>query len=240
MNIFRKAKFSDWLRKALLFFRRGWLIWAVYTLVVAVLLTLTRVSYALGIIAAVASLLVGVGLAKYLDLKHASPDAEITLGWAVKKSLPLAIIAGLVIVVCWFAFSAVANIANRDYGMLARFFFDWQLTAQNLNRPTTRELAIFLYGYANLTLIFVLVMMVTFASWFSYPLMLFKEYSWSRAKEAGNQEEINCKEALYKTLAFLILEALLCTEVTPLLTPVLYVLSSILMFVSYKEYFEHK
>ena len=238
MNIFRKAKFSDWLRKSLLFFRRGVWIWLGYTLVVGVLLALSRASYALGIFLSVASLFVGVGVAKYIDLKHYSPGSTITLAWAIKKSLPLAVMAGFVIVVCWFLFSAIANIANGEYGMILKFFFDWQLTPENFERPTTRELAIWLYGYANLTLIFVLLMMMTFASWFSYPLMLFKDYSWSRAKEAGNLEEANCKEALYKTIAFLVFEAILCTEVTPLLTPVLYALTSVFMFISYKDYFE--
>ncbi len=238
MNIFRKAKFSDWLRKSLLFFRRGIWIWLAYALVVAALLPLTRISYALGILVAVACLFVGVGIAKYIDLKNNSLESTITLGWAVKKSIPLAVIAGIAVVLCWFIFSAIANIVNGEYAMIWRFFFDWQLTPENLRRDTTRELAIFLYGYANLTLIFVLLMTMAFASWFSYPLMLFKDFSWSGAKETGNREEANCKEAIYKTLGFLIMEAILCTEVTPFLTPVLYVLSSIMIFISYKEYFE--
>ena len=86
--------------------------------------------------------------------------------------------------------------------------------------------------------VFVLMMMMTFASWFSYALMLFKDFSWSRAKEAGKQEEASCRDALYKTLAFLVGEAILCTEVTPFLTPVLYMLTSTFMFISYKDYFE--
>jgi hypothetical protein len=238
VNIFRKAKFSDWLRKALLFIRRSPAIWVGYTLFVALILCLGRVSYALGILASVASLLVGVGVAKYIDMKHYSPQNSVSLAWAVQKSLPLAIIMGLMIVACWFLFSAIANIVNGEPAMILKFFFDWQFTPENLDRSTTRELAIWLYGYANITLIFVLLMMMTFASWFSYPLMLFKDFSWSRAKEAGKQEEANCRNALYKTLAFLVFEAILCTEVTPLLTPVLYMLTSTFIFITYKDYFE--
>jgi hypothetical protein len=142
------------------------------------------------------------------------------------------------IVVCWFIFSALANILNGQADMISYFFFDWQFTPENLSRRTTRELGIWLYGYANITLIFTLLMLTTFASWYSYPLMLFKDYTWSQAKEAGNYEVANHKPALYKTLAFLIFEAILCTEVTPLLTPVLYMLTSTFMFVTYKSFFE--
>jgi hypothetical protein len=238
VNIYRRAKFSDWLRKSLLFIRREPWIWVGYTLLVALLLCLGRISYALGILSAVVSLFVGVGVAKYIDLKHYSPERSVGLLWAIKKSLPLAIIMGGMIVVCWFIFSAIANIVNGEYAMIGRFFFDWQYSPENLRRETTRELAIWLYGYANITLIFVLLMVSTFASWYSYPLMLFKDYSWSRAKEAGNQAITDQREAFYKTLAFLIFEAILCTEITPLLTPVLYMLTSTFMFITYKDVFE--
>lgn len=145
---------------------------------------------------------------------------------------------GGIIVICWFVFSAIANILNGEYAQIGNFFFDWQFTDKNLHRRDARELAIWLYGYANITLIFVLLMVTTFASWYSYPLMLFKDYTWTQAKEAGNEEVAKNKEALYKTLAFLILEAILCTEITPWLTPVLYMLTSTFMFISYKSFFE--
>ena len=237
MSIYTKVKFSDWLRKSLLFIRRDPWVWVGYTLFMAVVLCLGRISFALGIFSAVVSLFVGVGVAKYIDLKR-SPTDSVGLFWAIKKSLPLAIIFGGIIVICWFIFSALANIINGEFSQIGNFFFDWQFTPENLHRRTSRELAIWLYGYANITLIFVLLMLTTFASWYSYPLMLFKDYTWSQAKEAGNQEVANHKGALYKTLAFLIFEAILCTEITPLLTPVLYMLTSTFMFVSYKSFFE--
>lgn len=238
MSIYKKAKFSDWLRKSLLFVRRGPLVWVGYCLVVAAFLCLYRMSYALGIFFSVVCLFVGVGICKYIDMKHYTPETSVGLLWAVRKSLPLAIILGGMIVVCWFIFSALANILNGEYAQIGKFFFDWQLTPENWHRRTTREVAIWLYGYANLTLIFTLLMLASFASWYSYPLMLFKDYSWSRAKESGDRETANHREALYKTLAFLVFEAILCTEITPLLTPVLYVLSSTFMFISYKDFFE--
>ncbi len=238
MNIYRKIKFSDWLRKCLLFIRRDPWIWVGYTLFVAVILCVGRVSYALGIFSAVASLFVGVGVAKYIDLKHYSPEQSVGLMWAIKKSLPLAIILGGMIMLCWFIFSALANILNGQAEMISYFFFDWQYTSQNLRGRDSRELAIWLYGYANISLIFTLLMLATFASWYSYPLMLFKDYGWSQAKEVGRQESATQKEAYYKMLAFLVVEAILCTEITPWLTPVLYMLTSTFMFVTYKSCFE--
>lgn len=239
MSIYdRKIKFSDWLKKTLLFIPLNPVVWVGYTLFVAVILCIGGISYALGIFFSVVCLFVGVGVAKYIDLKHYTPEQSVGLFWAIKKSLPLAIIAGTTIVVCWFIFSALANILNGQPEMISYFFFDWQFTPENLNRRTTRELAVWLYGYANITLIFTLLMLATFASWYSYPLMLFKDYSLSQAKELGNLETAKQRNAYYKTLAFLVFEAILCTEITPLLTPVLYMLTSTFMFVTYKSYFE--
>jgi hypothetical protein len=236
VNIYRKVKFSDWLRKSLLFIRRAPWVWAGYTLFVALVLCIGRISYALGIFAAVVSLFVGVGVAKYIDLKNS--EDSVSLGWAIKKSLPLAIIMGLAIVICWFIFSALANILNGQADLISYFFFDWQYTPENLKRRDTRELAVWIYGYANITLVFTLLMLATFASWYSYPLMLFKDYSWSRAKEEGRQESAIQKDAYYKLLAFLLFEAILCAVITPLLTPVLYMLTSTFMFVTYKSCYE--
>jgi hypothetical protein len=238
VSIYRKAKFSDWLRKSLLFIRRGPAVWVGYCLYIAVVMCLYRMSYALGIFASVVCLLVGVGICKYIDMKHTAPENAVGFAWAVKKSLPLAVILGGMIVICWFIFSALANILNGEITQIPRFFFYWQYSPEVWHRQTTRELAIWLFGYANLTLIFTLLMLASFASWYSYPLMLFKDYTWSQAKESGEREASNHREAIYKTLAFLVFEAILCIEITPLLTPVLYMLSSTFMFISYKDYFE--
>ena len=239
MSIFnRKIKFSDWLRKSILFIRHKPWIWFGYCVFIALILCVGRISYALGIFSGVVSLFVGIGVAKYIDLKHYTPEKSVGLLWAIKKSLPLGIIFGVVIVICWFIFSALANILNGQWQMISYFFFDWQYTNENLRGRDSRELAIFLYGYANITLIFTLLMMATFASWYSYPLMLFKDYTWSQAKEIGRQESAKHKEAYYKTLVFLVFEAILCTEITPWLTPLLYMLTSTMIFSSYKSFFE--
>lgn len=238
MSIYRKVKFGDWLRRSLLFTRHNASLWIGYSIFVGLVLCVGRISYALGIFSAVVCLYVGVGLAKYADLKHYTPEKSVGLVWAVKKSLPLGIIAGLAIVICWFVFSAAANILNGQWQMISYFFFDWQFTPENLSGRDSRELAIWLYGYANLTLIFTLLMQANFASWYSYALMLFKDCSWSQAKEEGRAYTEKHRDAYYKTLAFLIFEAVLCTEITPWLTPVLYVLTSIFMFTTYKSFFE--
>jgi hypothetical protein len=233
----KKAKFSIWLKQSLLFVSHGPWVWAAYTLFTGMLMTVGRVSLALGILVSVTSLFVGVGVAKYIDLKH-STENPVGFYWAVKKSLPLAVLAASTIVVFWFMFMLVANLFTGEFYKIAQFFFYWELTPENLNRQTTREIANWIYAYANVTLIFTLLMLTTFASWFSYPLMLFKDYSWSQAKEEGNYAVSRNQNAMYKMLGFIFAEAILCTAVTPLLTPVLYMLTSTMMYVSYKGFFE--
>lgn len=229
----KSENFSDWLKQSLLFINREPLVWFGYTLFMGVVLVLGRISPALGIFIAVICLFVGVGIAKYIDMK--SSEQRVSLSLAINKSLPLAILAATVIVLCWFVFMALANIMSGEPEKIGQFFFYWQLTPENLNHKSSRELASWLYGYANIALIFSLLMMTTFASWFSHSLMLFKDYSWSKAKEVGNQAVAKHQNALYKLLAFVFLEAMLCASVTPLLTPILYMLTSSLMYISYQN-----
>jgi hypothetical protein len=202
-----------------------------------IILVLGRISLALGIFLAVTSLFVGVGVAKYIDLKHTTEN-PVGFYWAVNKSLPLAVLAASAIVIFWFAFMLVANLITGEWYKIGQFFFFWELTPENLNNKSTREIADWIYSYANVTLIFALLMLTTFASWFSYPLMLFKDYSWSQAIEQGNYAVSRNQNAMYKMLGFIFTEAILCTTVTPLLTPVLSMLTSTMMYVSYKRIFE--
>ena len=233
----KKAKFSNWLQQSLLFVSHGPWVWAGYTLFVGILMPLGRVSLALGILLSVTSLFVGVGVAKYIDLKY-SAENPVGFYWAVNKSLPLAVLAACSIMIFWFAFMAIANLFSGELYKIGQFFFFLELTPENLNRQTTREIANWIYAYANITLIFTLLMLTTFASWFSYPLMLFKSQRWSEAKEQGNYAVSRNQNAIYKMLAFIFAEAILCTTVTPLLTPVLYMLTSTMMYISYKSIFE--
>jgi len=233
----KKAKFSQWLKQSLLFVSRGPLVWAGYTLFVGILMTVGRASLALGILLSVTSLFVGVGVTKYIDLKY-SAENPVGFYWAVNKSLPLAVLAAGTIMIFWFAFMVVANLFTGELYKIGQFFFFWELTPENLNHKSTREIADWIYSYSNITLIFALLMLTTFASWFSYPLMLFKNHSWSEAIEAGNHAVTRNQNAMYKMLGFIFAEAILCTTVTPLLTPVLYMLTSTMMYVSYKGIFE--
>lgn len=232
----KKSKFSDWLRESLLFITHGPVVWVGYTLAVGLILLVGRISLALGIFFSVTLLFVGVGIAKYIDLKS-SGDEPVPLWWAIKKSLPLAILAAISLVICWFGLNVVANLVAGDILKTMRFFFYWELTPENLRRQSTREIASWFYTYANVALIFVLVLLTTFASWFSYPLMLFRNYSFSQAKERGIYEVSRNRGAFYKLYGFIFLEALLCSSVTPLLTPVLYMLVSTLMYITYQDLF---
>ncbi|MEC4749516.1 hypothetical protein [Methylomicrobium sp. Wu6] len=231
-----KITFSDWLRESLQFIGRGPVVWFGCCLVIGLLMPLGHLSLALGVLVSVGSLFVGVGVAKYIDLKYRADD-PVALSWAIKKSLPLAILAAGSLVFCWGLFRTIAGIAAGDWQNIAKFFFDWEFTPENLQRQTTRELAIWLFGYANVALIFCLLMMNSFASWFSYPLMLFRNYGWSAAKEEGRAALSECSNAFYKMQGFIFLQALLCLSVTPLLTPVLYMLTSTMMYVSYQSLF---
>jgi hypothetical protein len=233
----KKAKFSGWLKQSLLFVSHDPWIWAGYTLFVGIIMTIGRVSLALGILLSVTSLFVGVGITKYIDLKH-STENSVDFYWAVNKSLPLAVLAAGTIMIFWFAFMVVANLFTGELYKIGQFFFFWELTPENLNHRSARDIANWIYSYANVTLIFTLLMLTTFASWFSYPLMLFKNHSWSEAIERGNHAVSRNQNAIYKSVGFIFAEALLCTTVTPLLTPVLYMLTSTMMYVSYKGIFE--
>ncbi len=233
----KKAKFSHWLQQSLIFVSRDPWVWAGYTLFSGIILVLGRISLALGIFLSVTSLFVGVGVAKYIDLKYTAEN-PVGFYWAVNKSLPLAVLAAGTIVIFWFVFMLVANLISGELYKIGQFFFFWELTPENLNNKSTREIANWIYSYANVALIFALLMLTTFASWFSYPLMLFKNYSWSQAIELGNQAVIRNQNAIYKMLGFIFAEAILCMTITPLLTPVLYMLTSTMMFVSYKGAFE--
>ncbi len=230
-----KITFSDWLRESLHYIGRGPVVWFGSCLVIGLLMPLGRVSLALGVFVSIGSLFVGVGVAKHIDLKYRA-DNPVTLPWALKKSLPLAILAAASLVFFWGLFRTIAGIVAGDWQNIVKFFFHWEFTPENLAQQTTmRALAIWLFGYANVALIFCLLMLSSFASWFSYPLMLFRNYGWNAAKEKGRAVLSAYPNAFYKTQGFIILQAVLCLSVTPFLTPVLYMLTSTLMYVSYQS-----
>jgi len=230
----KQAKFGFWLQQSLLFVARGPMVWIGYTLFMAILLIVGRISPALGIFSAVVCLFVGVGVAKYIDLKS-STEQSVGFFWAIQKSLPLAIIAGIGVVIFWFVFMAIANIISGDFYKIGLFFFNWELDLENINYKSVHDLASWIYTYADVALIFILLMLTTLGSWFSYPLMLFNNYSWSDAKKQGDWISAKSKGSMYRMLGFIFLNAILCSGIIPLFTPILYMLVSTLMYISYKD-----
>jgi hypothetical protein len=237
--VIRKENFGEWLQQALFFIKLEPWIWCGYTLAVALILSVGKVSLAFGVCAAVTCLFVGVGVSKYIDMRHARQTNQ-PVSWAINKSLPLALLAGFAMAACWFAFMAFSHLLSGEYGKIVDFFLQLDFSDAHLRRKNVREITSWLYDYANMAFIFTLLMLCTFGSWFSYPLMLFQDYSWSRAKSLGDSTLATRKKTYYNMLAFLIFEALMCSSLTPLLTPVLYMLTSTLMYVSYKNMFELK
>lgn len=230
----KQAQFGFWLQQSLLFIGlRPW-VWIGYSLFIAVILLLGRISPLMGIFSAVVCLFVGVGIAKYIDVNYSS-ETPIGFFWAVRQSLPLAIIAGTAVIVFWFVFMAIANIISGDYYKIGLFFFNWQFTAENLSHQSIHDIASWLYTYADVALIFSLLMLTTFGSWFSYPLMLFKNYSWSEAKAQGDWITAKNQKPMYRMLGFIFIHAVLCASIIPLFTPFLYMLVSTLMYLSYKD-----
>jgi hypothetical protein len=232
-----RITFGSWLRQAIVLIVHAPLVWAGYTLFIGILFSVGRVSLALGVFLSVTCLFVGVGVAKYIDLKSVT-KTSVSFNWAVRRSLPLAVLAASSIVFCWFVFRIVANIYSGEIYKISQFFFYWDIRSENLDDKSMRQIAAWIYSSSMATLLFVLLMLTSFANWFSYPLMLFKNYSWSQAKERGNKASTENHVAMYKLLAFVFAAVLIGAGVMPLLTPVLYMLVSTLMYVSYKAVFE--
>ena len=235
----RKEYFGEWLQQALFFINLEPWIWCGYTLVMALLFAVGKVSLALGIVISVSCFFVGVGVAKYIDMQHNQQTTQ-PLSWAIYNSLPLALLAAMTMLLLWFIFMAFYNVLSGEYSNILRFFFDWDLGVQHFKRKTVREVASWLYAYTDITLLFTLLMLCTFGSWFSFPLMLFQDYHWSVAKRLGDDTLATRKKTYYNMLAFLFFEALMCAALTPLLTPIFYMLTSTLMYLSYKNLFEIK
>jgi hypothetical protein len=233
----KPIKFSDLLKESLLTIGRAPMIWLGYCVFMGVVFVFGRISLALGIFVAVSCLFVGVGIAKYIDLKS-SGNKIPGIFWAINKSLPLAILAAITIMLLWFVFLTVSAVLSNHYDTIWLFFFNWELTEENLALKTTRELANWLFGYANVALVFALLMLTTFLSWFTHSLMLFQDLSLTKAKEKGSKASAKNQNAVYKLMGFIIVQAILCSSITPLLTPFLYMLTSSLLYVSYKRIFE--
>lgn len=228
----KKTTFSAWLLQAFVLANKKPLLWLGWVLVIAVLSGVGRISLLLAILASVTSLFLGIGLVAAIDQAE-----SVDMRAVGKRHLPTALTLAVIIALCWFVFRVVANIQAGESEKILQFFFHWELTAENLSGKTLREVIVWLYSAGIVALLFVLLMLGSFGSWFSYPLMVFEHCSWSEARDRGRQAFNQHAPAMYKLGAFVMLSALVGMGLVPLLTPLFYMLVATLMYVSYRDVF---
>lgn len=228
----KSITFSRWLVLAFELANKRPLIWLGYVVFLAIVLPMGRISLALSILISVSSLFIGVGIVAFIHQTTGS------LWNVIQKQIPLALSLAGILLFCWFVFRVIANINSGETEKIIQFFVHWELSPDNFQDKVFRQLIIWLYSSAIVTLIFVLLMLNSFGSWFSYPLMLFKHQSWSEAREAGRQAFNTHSNAMYKLTGFLLLMAFIGMGLVPLLTPLFYMLVSTLMYISYYDIFE--
>ncbi len=224
--------FTRWLLLAFELANKRPLVWLGYVVFLAVFLPLGRASLALGILVSVSSLFIGVGIVAYIHQGAGS------LWNVIQKQIPLAISLAGILLLCWFVFRIIANINSGETEKIVQFFFHWELSTDNFQDKPFRQLIMWLYSSAIVALIFALLMLNSFASWFSYPLMLFKHQSWGEARDLGRKAFNEHSAVMYKLTGFLLLTAFIGMGLVPLLTPLFYMLVSTLMYVSYYDIFE--
>ncbi len=230
----KSITFSGWLIQSFELANKRPLLWLSSVLFLAVFLALGRVSLALGILFSVSSLFIGVVIVDFIQ------RGTGTLIKAILRQLPLAFSLAVILLVFWFVFRVVANIYAEETEKIAQFFFHWELTDENFQDKVYRQIIVWLYSSAIVTLIFVLLMLNSFGSWFSFPLMAFKQASWTEARDLGKQAAVDNAGAMYKLTAFLLITAFVAMGLVPLLIPLFYMLVSTLMYVSYNDIFVKK
>ena len=226
------VSFSSILLNAMMLLSRRPLVWIGYCIVQSLLLTSGRISLALGIFTAVTCLLVGVSIAAWIDNNPHTENKPIAQ--VVQSSLPLAMSMATMIVICWFVFRMVFNLYLGEPEKILQFIFDWQLTDANFADKDPRQLAVWLYKPAMATLVFSLLICITFVSWFSYPLMAFDKLNWVVAKYRGREISLEYRATVNKLIVFVMLLAIVGTGMLPFLTSVIFLMISLLMYVSYK------
>lgn len=227
-----RITFSQWLLRSFELANKKPELWLGYVLVIAVLLLLGRISLLLTILASVSSLFLGVGVAAAIDRQQA-----FDVNAVCKRHLPTALTLALIVTLFWFVFRVVANIHAGESEKILQFFFDWELTPENLSDKTGRELIVWLYSAGIVSLLFVLLLLGSFGSWFSYPLMVFEHCSWTEARDRGRNQFHRHAAVMSRLGVFVMLTALIGMGLVPLLTPLFYMLVATLMYVSYREIF---
>lgn len=230
-------QFSQCLQQSLIIIGSELWLWIGVTIAIAGLLVLGRPFPILGVFNTIMSVFLCVGLAKYCDLKHTHPKTAPTLSWVIKTSLPLAILVAIGIDLCWFVFMTAAYILSGAPAKIMIFFVNWQVLQHIPEFDNVHNFAAWLFTYANIALSFGLLILSAFVGWFTHPLMLFNNTRFSKAKQKSANAASQHRSALVKTIGFIIFQAFLCSTVTPLLTPVLLVLTGCLIYNSYKVTF---
>lgn len=228
----KQVSFLGWLKQAFELANKRPLLWLSSVLLLAVFLAIGRVSLALGIVFSVSSLFLGVLIIKQID------QGKSVLLIAQKKQLTLAITLAVLLMLVWFVFRVIVNVQADETEKILQFFFNWELSSENSQDKNFRQLLLWLYSSAIVALIFVILMLNSFGSWFSFPLMAFKQKSWSEARDLGKHGFSKHASAMYQLTGFLLMTAFVGIGLVPLLTPLFYMLVSTLMYVSYKDIFE--
>ncbi len=229
----RKVSFGNWLVQSFELANKRPGLWLGCVAVIALLLALGRISLALTIVLSVSSFFVAVGVVAAIDLEE-----TVDLTAVVKKHLPTASTLAIIITLCWFVFRVFANFNSGEPEKILRFFIAWELTGENIAGKSLREAVVWLYSAGIVALVFVFLMLSSFGSWFSYPLMLFEGCSWTEARDRGRRVFNQHAGAMYKLGAFLMLTGLVGMGLIPLLTPLFYMLVATLMYVSYRDVFK--
>ncbi len=222
---------SHWLLQSWNLLWRHPLLWAMFLFVSSPLLALGVISPFLGILFAVLCLFLGVSVAAYADKQLAS------LQCLLRQCLPLALLAALALVSCWLVFRILADLNSNNAQNIALFFWLGSQKLTALQSQTWRLLTAGLFELAIVTLIFTLLMLTSFASWFSFPLMTLKGYVWSVAKSEGQQAAIRFRPGMTRLMYSSGLLIIFGLGWLPCLTPLVYLLISLLMYVTYKEAF---
>ncbi|MDT8406936.1 MAG: hypothetical protein RQ715_06775 [Methylococcales bacterium] len=227
---------TGWLHASLRLTARAPWLWLLYLAINAVLLAGTHLSLALGIFVNVVQLLIGVGLAGFVDTKHRALPFP-ALKSAILRSLPLAILAASAIVLVWLVLRIAVSLYHNDTDEILAFFYQAQWLPARYAEMTFRQLTGWLYASSISILVFVLLMLTSFASWFSYPLMLFDNYPWSQAKIMGDEAVTVYAAPFYQLMLLIFILVIVMARILPWLTPVMYTWVAMLMYVSYQDVF---
>lgn len=229
--------FTNWLMQGMVLIAKRPLFWLLYCALLYPLLAIGGFSQIIGIVLSVVCLFVGVSIAAACDDTSMVSDKPIHVTAAIRQSLPLAIIAGLALMLLWFAFKIISDLLGGQIGNILQFF--WQPNFLNELTASHSWLRISgkLYAIAMVTLMFVILMLTTFGSWFSFPLMIFKNYRWSTAKQLGREASKKHSKTMSNLMFFLGFATVLALGLMPILTPEVYMVTSIVMYISYRQVF---